>query len=146
MTNSTRPEERLELPAEGAEAASRVGLSARERLIPDAQVVANIDHLNAKLEVDGDATLLRMTGALDIAAVPELIALVHRAVERPRMRELVLDLGAVDFIDSTGIGSLVQARNQCRDSGAELRLAEVGPRVFRVLQITGMTQTFGLTR
>ena len=48
-------------------------------------------------------------------------------------------------MDAAGVGALVEARRLCADRHAELRLRAVGPRVRRVLTITGMTHTFDLS-
>ena len=101
--------------------------------------------LQGVLSTHGDQTLIRLVGDLDIAAAPDLVALVNAAAQRPGMRTLVVDLAGVSFMDSTGLGALIQARRLCADRGAELSLQAIGPRVRRVLDITGMSTTFGLS-
>jgi anti-sigma B factor antagonist/stage II sporulation protein AA (anti-sigma F factor antagonist) len=100
---------------------------------------------DADLAVDGDQTVVSLRGELDIAAVPDLDALVAVAVSRPAMKTLVLDMSGVDFLDSGGIGALINARRLCADHGADLRLEAVHPRTRRVLAIAGMIDLFGIT-
>ncbi|MBO1420243.1 STAS domain-containing protein [Streptomyces sp. FH025] len=53
-------------------------------------------------------------------------------------REVVLDLSEVTFMDCTGLGALVRARNQADRSGARLVLRGAGRRVVRLLKLTGL--------
>ncbi len=47
----------------------------------------------------------------------------------------VLDLGAVDFIDSAGIGCIVRLHRRLEEAGGELRLAAPGRSVTTVLEL-----------
>jgi anti-sigma B factor antagonist len=101
--------------------------------------------LNADLDVIGEQTVVRLTGDVDISVAPDVVALATVALTRPELRTLVLDMANVEFLDSTGIGALVQVHHLCRDHDAELRLRAVQPRVYEVLHITGLTEHFGLS-
>ena len=59
-------------------------------------------------------------------------------------RRIVLDLLAVDFIDSSGLGALVSALRQLKqlDRGGDLRLAAVQPPVAAVLEIIRLNRVF----
>jgi len=53
-----------------------------------------------------------------------------------------VDLGRVDFIDSTGLGVLVGALNRARELGGNLQLICAQERVLKLLRITGLDQVF----
>lgn len=55
---------------------------------------------------------------------------------------LVLDLGSVEFIDSTGISLLVQAKQRLEAQGSRLVLRQPAPRVVRVLEVAGLREFF----
>jgi anti-sigma B factor antagonist len=55
---------------------------------------------------------------------------------------LVLDLGAVQFIDSTGLGMLVSLLKETRQAGGSIRLINLNREVLRLLQITGLERVF----
>jgi len=59
-------------------------------------------------------------------------------------RYLVLDLSAVDRIDSTGLGVLVGARKRLRAGNGQLRLAAASGNVVRVLHATGLDRVLPL--
>ena len=55
---------------------------------------------------------------------------------------MVVDLSAVTFIDSTGLGVLIGARKRCIDAGRELRVVVSEPRILKVFEITGLNDLF----
>jgi len=68
---------------------------------------------------------------------------------KDRMREIaastggriVLDMGAVDFIDSSGLGAIVAAMKAMRE-GVRLELAALQPKVVKVFRLTRMDEVF----
>jgi len=57
-------------------------------------------------------------------------------------RNLVVDLGNVDFVDSSGLGALISALKVLRAGGGDLKLANVGEQVHSVLEITRLLRVF----
>jgi anti-sigma B factor antagonist len=53
--------------------------------------------------------------------------------------DLYVDLGAVTFIDSTGLACIVRAAASLDASGHCVRLCAVPPLVLRLLELTGMS-------
>ncbi len=68
---------------------------------------------------------------------------------KDRMREiggegggrLILDMGAVDFIDSSGLGAIVSVMKM-RADGAPLELAALTEKVVKVFRLTRMDSMF----
>jgi anti-sigma B factor antagonist len=75
-------------------------------------------------------------GEIDLDTAPRL----HRELSRAlaEHREVVLDLSEVTFMDCSGLGVLVQARNQADRSGRRLVLRGIGRSVARLLKLTGL--------
>jgi anti-anti-sigma factor len=67
-------------------------------------------------EGDGERTTLRLAGELDMATAGRLEAAVAAALARQES-ELVVDLTAVGFMDSTGLRALLRARRDCGRCG-----------------------------
>ncbi|MEU6978572.1 STAS domain-containing protein [Streptomyces sp. NPDC046371] len=92
-------------------------------------------------------TVLRISGELDLVTSPLIRRRVHDAVAGGR-HDVVLDLSAVRFCDSSGVGVLVAARRLMRSCGGRLRLilpargAEDGAHVNRVLAALGVRRLF----
>jgi anti-sigma B factor antagonist len=57
-------------------------------------------------------------------------------------RDLVLDVANVNFIDSSGLGTLVRLVARIRRSGGDLKLCAAPPPVHRLLKLTNMLQVF----
>jgi anti-sigma B factor antagonist len=57
-------------------------------------------------------------------------------------RNLVIDLGLVTFIDSSGLGALISALKVLRSNGGDLKLVNVGEKVHSVLEITKLLRVF----
>ena len=85
---------------------------------------------------------LTVSGELDLATSTHLSEAGLRALESPGLVELQLDLSQVSFIDSTGIGALVQLKNATDENGRRLVLLDPAPRVAEVLELTGMIEVF----
>jgi anti-sigma B factor antagonist len=56
--------------------------------------------------------------------------------------ELNLDLGHVNFIDSTGLGMLVSVLKEAREQGGHVSLVNPNREIQRLLQITGLERVF----
>ncbi|MFJ4784415.1 STAS domain-containing protein [Streptomyces sp. NPDC088794] len=95
----------------------------------------------------GDWTVLRVSGELDLVTSPALRQRVHDAVAEGR-HSLVLDLSDVFFCDSSGVGVLIAARRLIRSCQGRLRLilpargAADGSHVNRVLGALGVRRLF----
>ena len=59
---------------------------------------------------------------------------------------LVVDLGQVTFIDSSGLRVLLAARNRSQETGTRLVLAGIGPEVERTLQVANLKGFFEYER
>ncbi|MBQ1095369.1 STAS domain-containing protein [Streptomyces sp. b94] len=91
-----------------------------------------------------DATtgpVLEVIGDLEYATAHQLREHVSALVLRPGQR-LVLDLGRLDFCDSSGITALIAAHNCATAAEAELALAAVPDNTLRILRIVGLDQVF----
>jgi anti-sigma B factor antagonist len=89
---------------------------------------------------DSDA-VLKVSGEIDIQSSPVLDEQLRLAMDRGDT-SLVVDLADVSFLDSTGLSVLVGALQRCRAAGGELRLVAPQANVRRVLEITGLAETF----
>jgi anti-sigma B factor antagonist len=99
--------------------------------------------LGLKVEERGDVAVLAVSGEVDVATVPRLREQLHALVASGTPR-IVVDLDAVDFLDSTGLGVLVGALKRVRANGGELALVCTSARIRKVFEVTGLTKVFAL--
>ncbi|MGO9127249.1 MAG: STAS domain-containing protein [Terriglobales bacterium] len=57
-------------------------------------------------------------------------------------RQVLLNLSGVDYIDSSGLGTLVGVYSSARAGGADIKLAGLGQRLRDLLQITKLVTVF----
>jgi anti-anti-sigma factor len=86
---------------------------------------------------DTDPPVMAVRGEVDLASAPRLAAGLSELIGRGHSL-VALDLGAVEFIDSTGLGVLVGSIRRLRDDGGDLVLRAASPAVVRILEITGL--------
>ncbi|MEJ8548212.1 anti-sigma factor antagonist [Brevibacillus borstelensis] len=82
--------------------------------------------------------LLYVEGEIDAYTVSKLRERLLSLVNRPEVKRVDVDLCAVEYIDSTGIGTFVAAMKACKLSGCELAVQNLSPRVERIFRITGL--------
>ena len=86
---------------------------------------------------EADRVVLTIRGEIDRASGATLARELH-AAERPLLRRLVLDLAALDFIDSTGIHVLLHAQGRAESNGHVLVLTNVPANAQRLFGLTGL--------
>ena len=100
-------------------------------------------HLSVTVDKDGDLVVVSAAGELEYGTAGELrsvlLGLAHDGTPR-----VALDLSAIDFVDSTGISLLVQAKQRFEAQGSEFVLRKPSHRVRRVLEVSGLLELFGV--
>ncbi|HEX5224179.1 MAG TPA: STAS domain-containing protein [Solirubrobacteraceae bacterium] len=92
---------------------------------------------------DGGRRRLALSGELDLASASALADAVSQLCA-DGAREIVLDIGALEFIDSTGLRAILSSRVVCAASSCALIVSpeadKVNPQVRRLLQVTGLLE------
>jgi anti-anti-sigma factor len=90
------------------------------------------------LEIESnDDGVVTVRGDLDMGTIGEL-TLVLEQIEGT----IVLDLGEVTFLDSSGLQGMVAAHQAARERGDDLILRRPSPPVCRILEITDLNGVF----
>jgi anti-sigma B factor antagonist len=84
---------------------------------------------------DRELALVRVAGELDFGAAPQLAAAVDELLDVGHAR-IVIDLRALEFLDSAGVHTLLSAHAAAQRRGAALRLVRGSSRVHRVFELT----------
>ncbi|MFI8962742.1 STAS domain-containing protein [Streptomyces sp. NPDC053493] len=99
--------------------------------------------LNLDVDVtirDARTAVLSVAGELDMETAHLLEQQLTQQLRQGR-RHLVLDLSALDFMDSSGLNVLIRAVHKARETGGDLHLAAPTSAVRRILDITGVATT-----
>jgi anti-sigma B factor antagonist len=93
-------------------------------------------------EGDGRARLA-LRGELDISSAPVLEEALGR-VEAARPPLVVIDLRGLEFMDSTGLRTLVSADQRARDAGRRLAIVRGPEAVDRIFNVTRLDERLEL--
>jgi anti-anti-sigma factor len=93
---------------------------------------------NPEIERDGHRLTVHLAGELDQDTVPALTEQILDRLE-PDVREVVLELGSVDFCDSAGIAMLVRAHRVASKQGATVLLRSPSPILKATFAVCGLT-------
>jgi anti-anti-sigma factor len=95
-------------------------------------------HLAVRSLRQGDTQTIELVGELDIEGAPLSRRAVRDACTAGR-RTIVLDLGGLTFMDSSGVHLIVEAYRRLSDGGRELVIARPPQHVRRLLELCGLT-------
>ncbi len=87
----------------------------------------------------GPVTVVMPKGDLDMAVAEQLKGKLTELIDQGQ-RRLVLDLGAVAYIDSAGLGTLVAAMKRARGAGGDIKLCALQPDVRSIFAMTRLNK------
>lgn len=90
---------------------------------------------------NGNATIFTLNGRVDSQGAVDLDLALHTALDEGKTK-LVLDMGDVPYINSSGLRTLAEVLTVSKEQGGQLVLAGLNARVLRVLQIVGFDNFF----
>ena len=90
-------------------------------------------------------TTLALSGELDVSAGGGLLDRLEAELTR-KPDEISIDLAELRFIDSTGLRTLLQARDMCDGSGSRMSIVEGRGHVARVFALTGLDQVLPVSQ
>jgi stage II sporulation protein AA (anti-sigma F factor antagonist) len=104
-----------------------------------------IGHLRIFNSVKDQRHVLTLSGELDIGSAQILEDTVEEACDSGA-KELVLDLCAIDFMDSMGLRALLHARRTCEASDCDFHLTPASRPVQRVIDAVGLQESLSLRK
>ena len=87
--------------------------------------------------------VIDVQGGIDIYTAPRLRELLIDLVSKGHY-QLVVNLGKVGFLDSTGLGVLVGGLKRVRAHDGSLDLVCAQQPILKILKTTGLTEVFGI--
>ena len=92
----------------------------------------------------GGVTIVDISGRIVLGEESAALRDLVRDLLSKGHKKILFNLGDVDYIDSTGLGSLVSAFTSVRNQGGELKLFNLTNKVQGVLQITKLYTVFDI--
>lgn len=95
---------------------------------------ANVTNLDGK-------TVIQLQGRFDFNAHREFREAVEQAVKEA-VTQILVDLGAVDYLDSSALGMLLMLRDKAKGAGKEVSLSNARGSVKQVIEIANFGKLF----
>ena len=93
--------------------------------------------------IDG-VEVVKVSGRIELGEGSAAVREVVRDLLAKGRKKILLNLGDVDYIDSSGLGSLVSAFTSVRKEGGELKLLYLTKKVHDLLQMTKLYTVFDI--
>jgi len=94
----------------------------------------------------GGVTVLDISGRITLGEGNVILREIVRDLAEKGKKAIVLNLGEVQYIDSSGIGELVKAHTTIRNQGGQLKLTNLNKRVHDLLQLTRLSAVFDIQK
>jgi anti-anti-sigma factor len=95
------------------------------------------DRLTVRLTSDARGVVVTLEGELDLETTPEFDRQLA-AIDKTQLTRLLIDLGGVEFMDSTGLSSIIRAHSVAESNGHVLVLRRGSNQVRRLFELTGV--------
>ena len=97
--------------------------------------------LEVQTSKDGAKSVLSLVGELDIATVDKFKKMVDEA--RDGISGMVLDMAKLSFVDSTGVGGLLNVVKSLKNDNINVKVHNVSEEVYEVFDLLGLPMLLG---
>jgi anti-sigma B factor antagonist len=97
------------------------------------------NHFRVEVRSQGRASVITVSGELDLASSAALEEELVRVAESDS-EQVILDLRGLEFMDSTGLSTLVKAHQRAQEAGQRFGLVRGPQQVQRLLSLTGVAE------
>lgn len=103
------------------------------------------DTLVSYTPADADGVIrAELDGELDLDCADKVRDSLAETAAEPACKRLEVEVSRLSFIDSYALGALVSARNSAAAAGVTLVLVDPSPPVQKAIEVTGLSDVFGL--
>jgi anti-sigma B factor antagonist len=99
------------------------------------------DAIHVEIKITADGAILCPVGEIDLGRAPAFREHIFSAQQK-KPRRLIVDLGQVPYMDSSGVATLVEAMQTARRSGSKLVLCNMQARVRSIFEIARLDSVF----
>src|SRR5438067_8492614 len=100
--------------------------------------------MNIETRKKGDVVIVDFEGRLAVGVGDDLLPRLIEQLLGEGTRKILLNLSEMDYIDSNGLGELVQSLKTSKRFGASLRLLKPQDRVRKTLRLTNLLPMFSV--
>lgn len=92
---------------------------------------------------NGDVQVLSLHGELDAHTASELEAAIQKCQEEQKV-QIVVNGEHLQYISSAGLGVFMAYIEEVRESGGDIKIAALQPKVFNVFDLLGFPMLFDI--
>jgi anti-sigma B factor antagonist len=96
--------------------------------------------LTLEIEKKPTENIIRCSGKITAATSEQLQTEIRGLI--PEKKRIVLDLTSTNYVDSSGLGTLVGLYVSCRKGGSQLKLINLTPRLKDLFTMTNLAPIF----
>jgi anti-sigma B factor antagonist len=100
--------------------------------------------MNIEVRKSDDVVIVDFKGRLAVGVGDEVLPQVIDEILDEGFKKILLNLSEMDYIDSNGLGELVQSLKRSKSQGASLRLLKPQDRVAKTLRLTNLLPMFSV--
>jgi anti-sigma B factor antagonist len=127
--------ESAELASSACEVLDRLGLGMQNRT--PVKMETTTRHI-------GEIAVLDITGRITLGEGNVMLREIVRELVEKGDKKIVLNLGEVQYMDSSGVGELVKTHTTVKNQGGQLRLVNLNKRISDLLQMTRLSSVFDI--
>ncbi|WP_085523483.1 anti-sigma F factor antagonist [Tuberibacillus sp. Marseille-P3662] len=94
--------------------------------------------LQINLETKNQVLCIRLSGELDHHTAEQLRNQVNLALQNQNIKHMLLNLGELRFMDSSGLGVILGRYKQIAAGGGEMVVCSISPDVRRLFEMSGL--------
>lgn len=97
--------------------------------------------IDFSVEVDKNNSLpiVRVKGEIDVYTCTQLNTRLQELIQQDGIHTLVLNLEHIQYIDSTGLGTIAHAAREVQRDNGHIRVVCPKPQVRKIFEISGLT-------
>jgi len=127
--------ESKEIAASACAVLDRLGLGMKDRT--PVRMQTSTRHV-------GDIAILDISGRITLGEGNVMLREIVSELTEKGHKKIVLNLGEVQYVDSSGLGELVKTHTSVRNRGGQLRLINLNARINELLQMTKLSAVFDI--
>jgi stage II sporulation protein AA (anti-sigma F factor antagonist) len=92
------------------------------------------------MNINDFSLYVKLEGDMDQLTSNNLRIKLNEAIVKYKIKNLVLNLKNVNFIDSSCIGVIIGRYSQIKNNGGIIYLCELNEKLYRIIQLSGLTK------
>ena len=97
-------------------------------------------------EFTGTILKIKLRGEIDHHSAVAVRTAIDDMIRSKKPKELIIDMSAVDFMDSSGLGLIMGRYNTMKEIGGSVTVADPNPATERIMNLAGLERIIKITR